>query len=238
MWRKANGNWIQMGPSLLPTDVVGQYVGFATSLSLSSDGTVAVIGGPNDNDRRGATWVAVRAGDQWVLQGKIVAAVEPGAQFGSGVALSPDAKQLVVGALGEKSGQGGIRTYTAQQYGSTTAVASSRVVSLPDESVTLSAILSSPGRSDRPAGMVTFFDGSTRIGTAVAVAGLATLTTKFSTPGTHRVTAAFDGTVFYAKSTSAPVVQQVVSSIPALSPTVVALLAVVLAFAGVIAIRR
>jgi hypothetical protein len=54
-----------------------------------------------------------------------------------------------------------------------------------------------------PTGNVQFFDGSTSLGMGSVTAGVATLTTSFSTTGSHSITAVYLGDGNYATSTSA-----------------------------------
>jgi len=53
-----------------------------------------------------------------------------------------------------------------------------------------------------PTGIVTFFDGTTQIGTGTVSAGTATITTSALTLGTHSITAAYSGDSSYTPATS------------------------------------
>jgi len=55
------------------------------------------------------------------------------------------------------------------------------------------------------AGTVTFYDGTTSLGTATLSSGTATLTASFSTTGAHSITAAYEGSTTYGASTSSAV---------------------------------
>jgi hypothetical protein len=76
------------------------------------------------------------------------------------------------------------------------------------EDVTASALVAviAPGTGS-PTGSVTFFDGSTALGSATLVAGgggdVATFTTAFAS-GTHSITATYNADTNYATSTSSP----------------------------------
>jgi hypothetical protein len=79
-----------------------------TSVSLSSDGNMAIVGGPSDNIETGAAWVWTRNGGVWTQQGnKLVGAgaVGDGGQ-GRSVALSGDGNTAIVGGLYDNSGIG------------------------------------------------------------------------------------------------------------------------------------
>lgn len=62
MWifRKTGGAWTQQGAKLKGSDAAGAAKQ-ATSVSVSANGTTALIGGPADNANRGAFWVYIPA---------------------------------------------------------------------------------------------------------------------------------------------------------------------------------
>jgi len=83
---------------------------------------------------------------------------------------------------------------------STTTVTSSLNPSQVGQLVNLTATITS-GRGAPPDGViVTFFDGSTKIGTAPTVNGAATLTTSSLKAGTDPIKAKFPGCTFFKKS--------------------------------------
>src|ERR1035441_10508276 len=58
----------QQGPKLVgPGAVGGAYQGY--SVSVSSDGNTAIVGGDADNGNAGAAWVWTRSGGVWTQQG-------------------------------------------------------------------------------------------------------------------------------------------------------------------------
>jgi hypothetical protein len=59
--------------------------------------------------------------------------------------------------------------------------------------------------SSSATGTVTFYQGSTVLGTGTLSAGTATTTTTFTTAGIYSLTAAYGGNSTYAASTSSPV---------------------------------
>jgi hypothetical protein len=67
-------------------------------VSLSGDGSTAIVGGPNDNNK-GAAWIFTRSGGVWRQQGpKLVGAGAIGpAEQGSSVSLSADGNTAIVG---------------------------------------------------------------------------------------------------------------------------------------------
>ncbi|MFL6799888.1 MAG: FG-GAP-like repeat-containing protein [Xanthobacteraceae bacterium] len=56
---RSNGLWSQLGSKLVGSGAVG-IADQGTSVALSGDGNVALVGGPSDNGQAGAVWVFVR----------------------------------------------------------------------------------------------------------------------------------------------------------------------------------
>jgi uncharacterized protein YdbL (DUF1318 family) len=93
----AQAQFTQQGPELVGTGALGDAEqGY--SVSLSGDGTTAIVGGPNDNGGAGAAWVYTRSGGVWSQQAKLVAkgAVGNSAQ-GYSVSLSGDGNTAIIG---------------------------------------------------------------------------------------------------------------------------------------------
>jgi hypothetical protein len=91
----------------------------------------------------------------------------------------------------------------------TTTLVSSLNPSVFGQSVTFSAGVNAG--SGTPSGTVTFYDGSTMIGSAPLASGSATISTSALLAGSHSITAAYQGSGAYEASTSAPL-NQVVNS--------------------------
>ena len=91
--------FIQQGERLTGANELGEG-NFGSSVALSSDGNIALVGGPGDNDHVGAAWVFTRSGETWTQQGKkLTGSGEIGpAEFGVGVALSSDGNTALIGA--------------------------------------------------------------------------------------------------------------------------------------------
>ena len=68
VFTRSGGLWGQQGPPLTGTGAVGN-AGQGISVSLSSDGNTAVIGGPHDDNDTGAAWVFRRSGGVWTQHG-------------------------------------------------------------------------------------------------------------------------------------------------------------------------
>ena len=74
VFTRANGAWSQQGPKLVGTGAIGSSVEQGGSVSLSSDGNTAIMGGQGDNGGNtpfgvGAVWVFTRSGSAWTQQG-------------------------------------------------------------------------------------------------------------------------------------------------------------------------
>ena len=91
VFTRSNGVWTDQGPKLTGAGETGAGQ-FGASVSLSGDGSTALIGGPADNGGRGAAWVFTRSGSTWTQQGsKLTGSDESGAgRFGASVALSEE----------------------------------------------------------------------------------------------------------------------------------------------------
>ena len=114
---------------------------------------------------------------------------------------------------------GGDTTYAASvgslaqvvqaQAATTTVLASGTNPSAPNAAVTLTATVS----GSSPSGKVTFYDGSTALGSPVPIAtGVATTSVTFTTNGTHTLKAVYGGDTVNATSTSSNVAQSVKSA--------------------------
>lgn len=91
-------NWIRQGAKLTGGEASDEEFGY--SVALSSDGSTALIGAPENSGARGAAWLLERSGTSWNAPGvELEAGVEEigRASFGSSVALSGDAQTAFVG---------------------------------------------------------------------------------------------------------------------------------------------
>ncbi len=98
------------------------------------------------------------------------------------------------------------------QDGTTTAISSSTNPSVYGQPVTFTATVAaaSPG-GGTPTGMVTFYDGKKKLGTATLSDGVASFETSSLSVGTHSITAVYGGDTDFEESTSA-ILKQVVKS--------------------------
>jgi hypothetical protein len=114
VFTRSHGVWIQQGPKLVDPSAVG-FPDQGYSVSISADGNIAMVGGPND-DTYGAAWVYKRSGGKWVQQTKLVGT---GAVGGSGqgwaVSLSGDGSNAIVGGPYDNSQAGAGWVFSQQR---------------------------------------------------------------------------------------------------------------------------
>jgi hypothetical protein len=102
--------WSQQ-TKLVGTGAVGNALQ-GSSVSLSSDGNTAIVGGPNDNTNLGAAWVFTRSGTVWTQQTELADASGASAQQGMSVSISSDGNTALVGGSGDNSNAGAAWLYT------------------------------------------------------------------------------------------------------------------------------
>ncbi len=115
IWTRNGGVWSQQGSKLVGSDAVGTEAYQGYSVSLSGDGSVAIVGGPNDNSGAGAAWVWTRSGGGvWSQQGpKLFGSGGVGlGQQGTSVSLSADGNTAIVGGPNDNSGAGAAWIWT------------------------------------------------------------------------------------------------------------------------------
>jgi hypothetical protein len=107
VYTRSGGAWTQQGNKLVST-VASAAAQQGHSVSLSSDGNMAIVGGPGDTGGQGAAWVYRRTtGLFWMEGPKLVGGGASGAaQQGNSVALSANVSTAIVGGPGDNSGQG------------------------------------------------------------------------------------------------------------------------------------
>jgi len=109
---RSSGVWSQQGPKLTGGEEDNSE--FGVLVALSADGNTALVGGWNDNGRKGAAWVFTRSGGVWAQQGpKLVGSgVEAGDGFGTSVALSADGNTALIGSPGNELRKGAAWVFT------------------------------------------------------------------------------------------------------------------------------
>ncbi|MBI5446856.1 MAG: Ig-like domain-containing protein [Deltaproteobacteria bacterium] len=103
IWTRSGGVWTQQGPKLVGTGAVGSAQQ-GRSVSISSDGNTAIVGGQGDNSYEGAAWIWTRSGGVWTQQGpKLVGtgAIGDLPQLGYSVSISSDGNTAIVGGSGD-----------------------------------------------------------------------------------------------------------------------------------------
>src|SRR5207253_8173635 len=91
---RSSGSWTAQAKLVGAGAIGSPHQG--TSVGLSGDGNTAVIGGPDDNFLKGASWVFKRNGNSWTQQGSKLVGTGGGSFQGNALALSPDAGTLAV----------------------------------------------------------------------------------------------------------------------------------------------
>jgi hypothetical protein len=107
VYTRSGSSWNQQGNKLVGTGANGNASqGF--SISLSSDGNTALVGGIDDNAFAGATWVFTRSGGVWSQSGdKLIGSDAVGnANQGGAVAISPDGNTAIVGGIADNTNKG------------------------------------------------------------------------------------------------------------------------------------
>jgi len=109
---RSSGVWSQQGPKLTGGEEDNSE--FGVLVALSADGSTALVGGWNDDGRKGAAWVFTRSGGVWSQQGpKLVGTgVSAGDGFGASVALSADGNTALIGAPGNDFRKGAAWVFT------------------------------------------------------------------------------------------------------------------------------
>jgi hypothetical protein len=113
VFTRSGGVWTQQGNKLVGIGAVGAAVQ-GQSVSISSNGNTAIVGGPGDNSSAGAVWVFTRSGGVWTQQGsKLVGTGAVGAaRQGQSVSISSDGNTAIVGGPGDNSSAGAVWVFT------------------------------------------------------------------------------------------------------------------------------
>jgi hypothetical protein len=113
VFARSGTTWSQQGPPLASSGEIGKGA-FGSSVALSADGDVALIGARSDGSSSegqccasGAVWIYTRSGSTWTQQGPALTdgRARDSAEFGTSVALSASGATALVGAPG--SGRAG-----------------------------------------------------------------------------------------------------------------------------------
>ncbi|HTY98145.1 MAG TPA: hypothetical protein VMB91_13960 [Solirubrobacteraceae bacterium] len=118
VFTRTGSTWTQQGPKLTASEETAPQPGFGVAVALSAEGSLALVGGPNETVGTtivdGAVWAFTRSAGKWSQQGaKITAKGEcctgaEGGQFGWSIALSAAGTTAIIGApIEEEEGKGG-----------------------------------------------------------------------------------------------------------------------------------
>ncbi|HUD41704.1 MAG TPA: Ig-like domain-containing protein [Dokdonella sp.] len=140
--------------------------------------------------------------------------LEPDGQGTMGAGLSAGSHALTVRYAGDAAHAASVSAVLDQlieRPATTTSVGSDRNPAIAGQAVTFTASVGTTVfNSPTPTGSVTFFDGTTALGTAALdAASRAQLTTSALAAGSHAISARYDGDAANAGSTSAPLAQLV-----------------------------
>jgi hypothetical protein len=129
VFTRSGSVWTQQGPKLFGTGAVGA-ASQGTSVALSADGNIAIVGGPLDHSIVGAAWVFTRSGGGvWTQHGsKLVGSGAAGTSSqGASVALSADGTTAIVGGPTDNGATGAAWVFTSPSHiaGSLTATPTS-----------------------------------------------------------------------------------------------------------------
>jgi FG-GAP repeat len=111
-FHRSGTTWTRLGSIL--TGVGEKVNGFyGSSVSLSSDGSVALIGAPDDNQGVGAAWVYMLSGSDWRQLGQKLLPRKPSGHpaFGCSVAVAGNGRTVVVGGCRDHGGIGAVWTF-------------------------------------------------------------------------------------------------------------------------------
>ena len=122
VFTRSYGVWSQQGPKLVGTDIIGPFQFQGISVSLSSDGNSAVIGGFADDNNMGAAWVFTRSDGVWTQKTKLVGtgaiftpgSLPGGVEQGTSVAISGDGNTAAIGGPLDDNGAGAAWIFTQQ----------------------------------------------------------------------------------------------------------------------------
>jgi hypothetical protein len=100
--QKAAAAWLQQAKIAASDGTGGDY--FGRSVSLTTDGNMALVGANGANSSTGAAYVFTRSGDNWTHQARLSASDgKIYESFGESVALNNDGNTAIVGAPGKNA---------------------------------------------------------------------------------------------------------------------------------------
>jgi hypothetical protein len=105
--------WTQQGNKLVGTSG-STNANQGSSVSISANGNTILIGGYNDNNGQGATWVFTRTGTLWSQQGNKLVGTggSTNANQGKSVSISADGNTAIIGGPNDNNDQGAAWIFT------------------------------------------------------------------------------------------------------------------------------
>lgn len=102
VYYRTGSTWTQTGVKLVGSGAVGASKQ-GTAVAISHDGKTIIVGGPADDNNKGAVWVFVRSGSSWSQLGSKLAGTGSAgaAQQGTSVAISGDGNTLAIGGVAD-----------------------------------------------------------------------------------------------------------------------------------------
>jgi hypothetical protein len=111
----SNAQFTQQGSKLVGTGASGSSAQ-GVSVSISSDGSTAIVGGSEDNNSKGAVWFYTRTGGVWTQQGNKLTGTgakgSDGPYMGGSVAISADGNTAIAGGMGDNGFTGAAWIFT------------------------------------------------------------------------------------------------------------------------------
>jgi hypothetical protein len=126
VFTRSGSSWNQQGGKLTGKGESGNG-NFGVSVALAADGSTALIGGPIDDDSKGAAWVFTRSGSSWDQQGgKLTGSGESGdGSFGFGLALAADGNTALIGGPDDDGHKGAAWVFSTTGGGTSTTTTTS-----------------------------------------------------------------------------------------------------------------
>ena len=248
VFTRSAGVWTQQGTKLLASDASPGYPpAFGTSVSLSADGNIALVGGPWDNafwpygiasattpdssqstpldigpsSAVGAAWVFRRRGAVWSQTGDklIGSGASNGARQGQSVALSADGATALIGGPFDNNNGFGLNPSGAAWVFTALSVSTSTVSSSQNPSVLGQAVTLTATVTAGATGTVTFTIDDVALATVPLTGSGAQFPVSSLGLGSHTITAAYSGDTNFLASTSNALTQTVIRPALALTMT-------------------
>ena len=111
IFTRSAGTWTQQGSKLVGTGFSGAPAQ-GGSVSISSDGNTAIVGGLFDNNQTGAAWIFTRSNGIWTQVGNKLVGTGGTGQQGFSVAISSDASTVIIGGNADNAAVGATWIFT------------------------------------------------------------------------------------------------------------------------------